>query len=166
MEVYNKKNEMKKVIINKDDLAKNVREGGRVDLLDLLDKHTYLPKKKDGEGERRCVTLLDVMDPPTKKVEEPPKKSMDLIEFLDKRTYLPKKKDERGERRCITLLDVMDPPSQSKNDNPRRREVKKNIDLLSLLDEKTRLPRDHVHKERRDIDRLTVHRARRNWAKI
>ena len=111
------------------------------------------------------------MDPPAKKVEEPPKKqSMDLIELLDKRTYLPKKKDgQQGERRCITLLDVMDTPAQvpaAATRRLRRAEVKKSIDLLSLLDEKTRLPRDHVHKERREIDRLTVHHARRNWTRV
>jgi hypothetical protein len=163
MEMYDKVE--KKNVTVKDNMHTMVREGARVDLLDLLDKRTFLPKRKDGESvpPHRCVTLLDVMDLPSK-VE--PKKSKDDIVFPGNRTPLSRKDgtNTTERRHCVTVMDIMDDPTKSEPPHDTKKE--KNINLLDLLDEKTRLPRDIVRTEIREIDRLSVLRARRQWAEV
>jgi hypothetical protein len=122
---------------------------GRVDLLDLLDEK-FLPKFRVKNHEPRHVSILDVMSSPEsvkgrieqvrkKEVEKRKETSTNLLDLLDKRTYLPRKDTNENSTPShrISILDVMNPPSSSPDV-----QAKKPMDLVNLLDAKTRLPCD------------------------
>ncbi|KAG7356397.1 hypothetical protein IV203_001083 [Nitzschia inconspicua] len=121
----------------------------KIDLLDLLDEE-FLPKDRVKVQRRGSVSILDVMESPElvlrriaeakhREVEARKKKSMDLLDFLDRRTYRPKKDGEDQDTKPYgtSILDVMDPPLRYSENSS-----KEAVDLISLLDEKTRLPRN------------------------
>jgi hypothetical protein len=127
-----------------------------MNLVNLLDRKTWLPKNDGGETERRRrIGLLDVMDTPVvaKENGDAKKKPMNLVDFLDSKTRLPKKMEgEDLVRRRIGLADVMDPTSpvsSVKHKEPR-------VDLVGLLDPRTRLPRDSRGLSRRHINILDI----------
>ena len=128
-------------VLKKDaDKKETFKQEEAMDLLELLDGTTRLPKKEVGaETVRRRKGLLDVMEPPAVVEEKEVIKSMDLVDFLDSKTRLPKKDiGEETVRRRIGLLDVMDAPTPSISDKAKDAPV----DLVDMLDPKTRLPRN------------------------
>ncbi|KAL3923579.1 MAG: hypothetical protein SGILL_001580 [Bacillariaceae sp.] len=107
---------------------KENKEVINVDLLDLLDSKTRVPKDLKAPN-RKVVTLLDVMDLPVASSENDA--SIDLVNLLDSKTRVPKD-IKAPKHKAVTLLDVMDPPVTN--------EVK-TMDLADFLDSKTRLPK-------------------------
>lgn len=81
-----------------------------MDLVDFLDKRTYLQKKDENDIEvpPQRISVLDVMDPPPSVLASQPKKPVDLVSLLDEKTRLPR--DTRGDtgRRRISLLDILE----------------------------------------------------------
>jgi hypothetical protein len=85
------------------------RKRKSMDLVNFLDKKTYLPKKNSDEmnAQTRKISVLDVMNPPPSYSYSPPKQPVDLVSLLDEKTRLPR--DSRGEsgRRRISLLEIL-----------------------------------------------------------
>jgi uncharacterized protein (UPF0262 family) len=92
-----------------------------VDLVDLLDKHTWKPKDSAGHPERRKINILDVMDekdieqvknknrkdPLNNKIDGMKHKQVDLMDVLERRTFKPKDSAGHPERRRINILDLV-----------------------------------------------------------
>jgi hypothetical protein len=80
------------------------------DLLDFLDKRTYLPRKDvdDNNVPSRRLSVLDVMDPPPSFPHAPAKMPMDLVNLLDSKTWLPLDSRIHSGRRRISILDILE----------------------------------------------------------
>lgn len=152
-----------------------------IDILNPLDKRTSPPRRKGNtvtaaRPNRRRVNTKET--PTTSRPADKNRRGwiqlseIDLLDLLDKKTRTPLGNPGHPERRRINILDVMDAPVLAAPAQKQTTPIEKNglaaaaaatttkgnsIDLLTLLDKKTRTPLGNPgHPELRRINILDV----------